>query len=502
MRWARTPGRLTHRLTCPASSEVNTRFPCASRYRLASASGVSTRWKSESGFVRRTMARLFGTDGVRGKAGEFPLDAPTVRRIGAALVRALRHGDAPIKFLSGRDTRESGAWIERELAYGIRSQGGTLTSSGVMPTPAVAYLTPRMGYTAGVVLSASHNPFEDNGIKVFSGAGEKFTETLEAQVEAVIADRSWSVPSGDAEALEPVDYRSEYIGHLRDILPADARKAAFRIAVDCANGATTTIAPRLFQELGFETRCIGCEPDGRNINLRCGSTSPELLASTVVTGGYDLGIAYDGDGDRAIFVDADGRIVDGDAVMLMCAKQMKAEGRLPGDAIVATVMSNIGLEIALRDAGIGLVRCAVGDKYVMEEMMRRDLALGGEQSGHIIFSDYLFTGDGLATSLNVLRTMAASGRSLADLASDLTTYPQVLMNLRVQQKVDLKTIPEVAAVIARVEQRLDGQGRLLVRYSGTEPLLRVMLEGRDEAEIRTLGQEIIDAVREHVGTAV
>jgi phosphoglucosamine mutase len=448
------------------------------------------------------MARLFGTDGVRGKAGEFPLDVPTVRRIGGALVRALRHGDTAVRFFAGRDTRESGAWIERELASGIRSQGGTLTSGGIIPTPAVAYLTPRMGYTAGVVISASHNPFEDNGIKVFSGAGEKFTERLEAQVEAVIADQSWSVPAGDAAAVEQVDYRAEYIGHLRDILPADARSARFRIAVDCANGATTTIAPRLFQELGFETRCIGCEPDGRNINLRCGSTAPELLAGTVVSGGYDLGIAYDGDGDRAIFVDAAGQVVDGDAVMLMCAKQMKAEGRLKGNAIVATVMSNIGLEIALRDAGIGLVRCAVGDKYVMEEMLRQGLSLGGEQSGHVIFSEYLFTGDGLATSLNVLRTMAAAGRTLADLASELTAYPQVLMNLRVHQRVDLKTIPAVAAVMADVESRLAGNGRLLVRYSGTEPLLRVMLEGRNEGEIRGWGQQIIDAVKEHVGAAV
>jgi phosphoglucosamine mutase len=448
------------------------------------------------------MARLFGTDGVRGKAGEYPLDVPTVRRIGAALARALRYDDTAVRFLAGRDTRESGSWIERELAYGISSQGGTLTGAGIIPTPAIAYLTPRMGYTAGVVISASHNPFEDNGIKVFSGAGEKFTETLEAHVESVIADQSWSVPAGDAVAVDQVDYRSEYIRHLRELLPPDARTAGFRIAVDCANGATTTIAPRLFQELGLETRCIGCEPDGRNINLRVGSTAPELLARTVVSGGYDLGIAYDGDGDRAIFVDAGGRIVDGDAVMLMCAKHMKAEGRLKGDAIVATVMSNIGLEIALRDAGMEMVRCAVGDKYVMEEMQRRGLSLGGEQSGHIIFSDYLFTGDGLATSLNVLRTMAATRRTLADLASELTTYPQVLMNLRVQQKVDLRGIPEIAAVIADVESRLAGHGRLLVRYSGTEPLLRVMLEGKDEAEIRRWGQQIIDAVKQHVGAAV
>ena len=448
------------------------------------------------------MGRLFGTDGVRGKAGEYPLDPATVRRLGAALARALGDGEGTVRFLAGRDTRESGGWIERELAFGIRSQAGALTSAGVIPTPAIAYLTPRIGYTAGVVISASHNPFEDNGIKVFSGAGEKFTETLERRVETIVADDSWTVPAGDAGPVEEVDYRSPYVDHLLEILPPLLRRKDLRVVIDCANGATTTVAPRLFDELGIAALCVGCEPDGRNINLRCGSTAPEVLAQTVVSGQYDLGIAYDGDGDRAILVDARGRVVDGDAVMLMCAKQMKADGRLKGDAIVATVMSNIGLEIALREAGIGLVRCQVGDKYVMEEMIRSGLVLGGEQSGHVIFSDYLFTGDGLATSLNVLRTMAVSGRSLADLASDLTSYPQVLMNLRVHQKVDLKTIPEIASVIERVEQRLAGQGRLLVRYSGTEPLLRVMLEGRDEAEIRKLGQDIIDAVREHVGAAV
>jgi phosphoglucosamine mutase len=448
------------------------------------------------------MGRLFGTDGVRGTAGQYPLAVPTIRRLGAALVRALQHGGNSVRFLAGRDTRESGSWIERELAFGIGSQGGTLTSAGVVPTPAIAYLTPRMGYTAGVVISASHNPFQDNGIKVFSGAGEKFTESLEQHVESIVADPSWHVPDGDAGEVPEVDHRPEYISHLLGILPPDRRMSGMRLAIDCANGATTTIAPRLFQDLGFDLRCIGCAPDGRNINLGCGSTAPALLATTVVAEGCRLGIAYDGDGDRAIFIDADGRIVDGDAVMLMCAKQMKAEGRLKGGAVVATVMSNIGLEIALREADIDIVRCAVGDKYVMEEMIRRDLSLGGEQSGHIIFSEYLFTGDGLATSLNVLRTMAATGRELSDLASEITTYPQVLLNLRVGRKVDLKTIPEVAKVMTAVESRLAGHGRLLVRYSGTEPLLRVMLEGRDEAEIRQWGQEIIDAVKEHVGTTV
>jgi phosphoglucosamine mutase len=273
-----------------------------------------------------------------------------------------------------------------------------------------------------------------------------------------------------------------------------------RIAIDCANGATTTIAAHLFRDLGFEVTAIGCSPDGRNINLHCGSTSPDLLARTVVDGKHRLGIAFDGDGDRAIFVDAGGRVVDGDAVIHMCARRMKAEGRLRGNGVVATVMSNIGLELALQAAGIDMVRCPVGDKYVMEEMMKRGLSLGGEQSGHIIFADYLFTGDGLATALHVLRTMAGEGRELAALASELTTYPQVLLNLRVREKVALETLPGVAGVIADVESRLAGGGRLLIRYSGTEPLLRVMLEGKDETEIRRWGQQIIDAVREQVGT--
>ena len=456
------------------------------------------------------MARLFGTDGVRGKAGQYPLDVSTIRRFGAALTRALRRDDESVRLLSGLDTRESGSWIERELAAGVRSQGGVLASAGVIPTPAIACLTPRMGYAAGVVISASHNPFDDNGIKVFSGTGEKFTQPLEEHVESIVADPSWSspevesatpgadaVPGVSPAAVERIDYRSEYISHLLRILQPDERHRSVRIVVDCAHGATTTVAPRLFEELGFDARCIGCEPDGRNINLRCGSTDPDLLARTVVEGGYRLGIAYDGDGDRVVFVGADGRIIDGDAVMLMCAMQMKAEGRLRGEAVVATVMSNIGLEIALRESGIDTVRCAVGDKHVMEEMTRRGLSLGGEQSGHVIFSEHLLTGDGMATSLNVLRTMAATGRELTDLSSDLTTYPQVLMNVLVERKVDLTTIPEVAAVLSSVESKLAGNGRLLVRYSGTEPLLRVMLEGRDEGEIRRWGQEIIDVVKEH-----
>jgi phosphoglucosamine mutase len=441
--------------------------------------------------------KLFGTDGIRGTAGSYPLDPPTVRRLGAALVRALRVGNP--KFLVGRDTRESGAWIEGELAHGASGEGASVTSVGVVPTPAVAYLTRTHGYDAGVVISASHNPFEDNGIKVFSGKGEKFTERVEREVEDIIADRSWEASEGEPAHVPHADLVGAYLDHLRAVLPGAHTLAGLTLAIDCANGATTTVAPQLFSSLGMQIEVVGDQPDGRNINLKCGSTHPELLARTVVDRGCRMGVAFDGDGDRAIFVDHKGQVVDGDAVLLMCGRQLQHEGRLGGNAIVATVMSNIGLELALRSLGIDLVRCAVGDKYVMEEMLARGLSLGGEQSGHIIFSDYLFTGDGLCTALNVLRTVALTGRTLADLASDLTAYPQVLLNVRVREKVELTSVPEVAEAIARVDARVAGQGRLLVRYSGTEPLLRVMLEGKHQDEIRLWAQEIVDVVKEHLG---
>jgi len=445
-------------------------------------------------------SRLFGTDGVRGVAGTYPLDRSTVRRLGAALVRALPHGTESPHLLVGRDTRESGAWIEAELAHGASGEGADVTSIGVVPTPGVAYLTRATPeYDAGVVISASHNPYQDNGIKVFSGKGEKFTETVEREVEAIVADTAWDAKGGDPGPVRRVDLVDAYLDHLKAVFPEVPRPWPFRLAVDCANGATTTVAPALLESIGVETIVIGNQPDGRNINLRCGSTHPEQLGALVVDRACQMGVAFDGDGDRAIFVDHRGRVVDGDAVLLMCGAQLQREGRLKGNAIVATVMSNIGLEIALKSLGIDLIRCPVGDKYVMEEMLKRDLSLGGEQSGHIIFSDYLFTGDGLCTALNVLRTIALTGRTLADLAGDLTTYPQVLLNVRVREKTNLDSVPQIAAAITRVESRVAGQGRLLVRYSGTEPLLRVMVEGRDQNEIRTWAQEIVDAVKEHLG---
>ena len=446
--------------------------------------------------------RLFGTDGVRGKAGEYPLDHETVARLGGSLVRAMQRSSGPgsrLRFVVGRDTRESGEWIERELARGVHSAGAEITSAGVIPTPAIAYVTRAMGFDAGLVISASHNPFEDNGIKVFSGGGEKFTEALEREVETIVHDRSWAV-EGTADA--PVDRTNvidAYITHARLALPEPGRLGRLTLAIDAANGATTTVAPKLFRDLGFDVHMLGAQPDGRNINLDSGSTHPEQLSRAVRRLGCRLGVAFDGDGDRAIFVDAEGRIVDGDAVLLMCARHWKAAGRLKGNAIVATVMSNIGLEIALRQSGIDLVRCAVGDKYVMEEMIKRDLAIGGEQSGHIIFAEHLFTGDGIVTALSVLRVMAESGRELADLASELVTYPQVLVNVRVREKQVLANVPSIAAAMERVETRLAGEGRLLVRYSGTEPLLRVMIEGKNQEQIQAWAAEIAGVVREHLG---
>jgi phosphoglucosamine mutase len=443
--------------------------------------------------------RLFGTDGVRGVAGTWPLDPPTVARIGAALVRATTPGDGAARIIVGRDTRESGEWIERELARGAAAQGAHVTSAGVVPTPAVAYLARALDFDLGVVLSASHNPYGDNGIKVFSGHGQKFGEEAERRVEAIVADASWSLAGARDAAVERDDFVAAYLAHARRQLPDPGPLAGARVALDLANGATTATAVRLFRDLGFDVVATGDRPDGRNINLGCGSTHPARLAAEVVSRQCRIGVAFDGDGDRAIFVDQLGHVVDGDAVLLMLGLHARACGQLPGDTVVATVMSNIGLEIALRDRGIALVRTPVGDKYVNEEMLRGGYALGGEQSGHVILAGHLPTGDGLATALAVLRVMAETGRELSDLAAALVTYPQTLVNVRVRQKTPVDEVPEVRAAIADVEAALAGRGRVLVRYSGTEPLLRVMIEGEDQATVQAWAEEIAEAVRQTLG---
>jgi phosphoglucosamine mutase len=442
--------------------------------------------------------RLFGTDGVRGVAGEWPLDPPTIARLGAAVVRT--HGGAA-KIILGRDTRESGEWIEREFARGATAAGAQVTSAGIMPTPGVAYLTGAQHFDFGVVLSASHNPFGDNGIKVFSGRGAKFSEDDERVVEAAMADPSWTVDPSASAHIERGDFAAPYLAHLTRLLPSPGAVAGARIGVDMANGATTSTAPALFASLGFDVVALGNEPDGRNINLACGSTHPARLAAAVVAQGCRLGIAFDGDGDRAIFVDHRGHVVDGDAVLLILALDLQRRGRLTGDTVVATVMSNIGLELALKDRGLRLIRTPVGDKYVMEAMLAGGYVVGGEQSGHVILASHLPTGDGMATALAILQVMGETGRELADLAADLKTYPQTLVNVRVRQKTPVDDVPEIKAAVSRVESALAGRGRVLVRYSGTEPLLRIMIEGEDQATVQAWAEEIADAVRGTLASA-
>jgi len=444
--------------------------------------------------------KLFGTDGIRGKAGNPPLDRDTVVRIGAAIVRGL-DGPRPTapRVLIGRDTRESGVTIEADLARGLTTEGAAVVSAGVIPTPGVAYLTRTEGFDAGIVISASHNPFDDNGIKVFSGRGKKLDEDFEGRIERLVAETPPIPDGGDVAIGSDPDLGRHYVGHLRQLLSSADTLAGSTIVVDCANGATAPIAPDLFRSLGFDVRALGDRPDGRNINLHCGSTHLDLLRDAVAESHARLGIAFDGDGDRALFIDRHGRTVDGDAVLLIAAEDLQRRGRLGGNAVVATVMSNIGLELALRARGIELVRAPVGDKYVMDEMLKRGLALGGEQSGHVILADHLFTGDGMATALTVLRIMDDTGRELDELAAALKTYPQVLVNVKVRERTDYMQIPAIAASIERVEARVKGQGRLLIRYSGTEPLLRIMLEGKDNDEIRAWATEIADVVRENLG---
>lgn len=440
---------------------------------------------------------MFGTDGVRGAPGRYPLDAETVSRLGAAATREL--GPIRPRLVIARDTRESGPAIEQQLARGVLAEHGTPISAGVLPTPAAAWLASTDDFDGAFVISASHNPFPDNGIKVVTGDGKKASSELEARITERVTDASWQPDLSSAPILESRDMVSAYAGFLRSVLPSDVRLGHMRVAIDCANGATSTVAPDLFRDLGLDVVVCHADPDGRNINQACGSTHPQSLVEVVRTEGCHLGLAFDGDGDRVILVDADGKIVDGDGMLFVCASHLKSEGRLPGDGIVATVMSNIGLEVALRGEGIEMHRCPVGDRSVWEAMERFGVALGGEQSGHIIFSDRLPTGDGLATALSVIRVMHATGRELADLGRGLAVFPQLLLNVEVRHKPDLSTEPALVELIDHAEQTLGQDGRVLVRYSGTEPILRVMIEGRDVEEVQRLATSIADCAKDRLG---
>src|SRR4051812_48940194 len=436
--------------------------------------------------------QLFGTDGIRGVAGEFPLTAESTFCIGRALAHDLLRVNAKARVVIGQDTRESSRWIADRVGSGLNFHGVEVHSAGVITTPGVAYLARSRKFDAGVVISASHNPWTDNGIKVFSGDGFKLPDAHELAIEqeifALLQSPTSSVPpDSSVSSSVPGDHalRSAYVTWLASTVTTDLSQ--LRLVVDCANGAATAEAPELFGACRLQPRFIHSAPDGKNINDGCGALHPGTVAKCIADGRFDLGITFDGDADRALFSDASGRVINGDAVLLVTARDMHARGVLPGATVVATTMSNMGLEIALRDSGIRMLRANVGDKYVLEEMMKTGATLGGEQSGHIIFRDgEATTGDGLLTALRLMDIMARSGHSLADLVADLKVFPQRIQNVRVREKIPLDRVPAVKSAIQAAQRELDGNGRVVVRYSGTEALARVMVEAESEAKMNEL----------------
>jgi phosphoglucosamine mutase len=442
--------------------------------------------------------KLFGTDGIRGVAGQPPLDPFTITALGLALADDLkRHDLAGLPVLLGMDTRESGPAIAAQLAASLSCGGIGTRFAGVITTPGIAYLTRTGEFSAGIMISASHNPFEDNGIKVFARTGFKLPDAEELAIEEEILRLVPAVAPGHAPELTPTYSSRPYLDYLRSTL--STLLSGRRIVLDCGNGGASALAPELFREAGAEVTAICDRPDGRNINLNCGALHLENVRAKVIETGADAGIAFDGDADRALLVSHTGRIVDGDAIMLIAGRRLQADGHLKGNVVVSTVMSNLGLEKALGRLGVEMVRTAVGDKYVLEEMLRRDAALGGEQSGHIIFREYATTGDGMLTALKVMETSVREGATLDELAADLTVYPQLLKNVRVKERRRMEEMPRVADEIRAVEEELNGSGRVLVRFSGTEPLLRVMVEGEERSRVEALTDRIVGAIHAELG---
>ena len=447
--------------------------------------------------------KLFGTDGVRGTANAHPMTGEVAMQIGRAIAHLFREETGRHRIVVGKDTRLSGYMLETAIASGICSMGADVMLVGPLPTPGISFITTSMRANAGVVISASHNPYYDNGIKIFSRDGFKLPDEKEQEIEQLISSRNLNklrpTASQVGRAHRIDDAVGRYVVFLKNTFPNDLSLEGLRIVLDCANGAAYRVAPTVLEELGAKVIAIGVDPDGQNINEGCGSLHPEVISRFVKEKGADMGIALDGDADRIIFVDKHGKEVDGDHILAICGLDMLSKDQLKKKTLVTTVMSNIGLERAMKKAGGKIVRTQVGDRYVVEEMIRGKYNLGGEQSGHTVFLDYNTTCDGMLTALQVLAIMRRKEKPLDELSGVMESLPQVLHNVKVNEKRDLSEIPEISTKITSIEKMLGRSGRTLIRYSGTEPLLRIMIEGEDEKKLHQWAQEIGDLVKKHIG---
>jgi phosphoglucosamine mutase len=447
------------------------------------------------------MRKLFGTDGIRAIAGEAPLDKRTIYAVGLALASKLAETSKHVRVIMGMDTRESGPWIAATLAAGLTAGGADVSSAGVITTPAIAFLARKHHFSAGVVISASHNPWRDNGIKIFAGDGYKLPDEIELGIEHEITRVLATNPTIPTEPPLPEihdSYRLEYVRFLLNAVP-DISLDNRSVVIDCANGAASSLAPQLFESLQGTVEVTHASPNGRNINEHCGALHPEIVAARVKVSGASMGFTFDGDADRVMFSDEYGNVVNGDAVLLLCARDLQARGLLADDLVVATTMSNMGLEAAFARSGIRMLRAPVGDKYVLEEMRNTGASLGGEQSGHILFPAKATTGDGLLTALLVLDVIHRSGKTLHQLISDLTNYPQIILNVKVREKLPLDSFPTIVSAIAEAEAELATTGRVVIRYSGTEALARVMIEAQSHEVMQHHADAIADAIRTELG---
>ncbi len=445
------------------------------------------------------MKKLFGTDGIRAVAGQSPLDYSSVYTLGKALISLLKEEELEPRVIIGRDTRESGEWLEQALFQGINEGQGEAVSAGIIPTSAVSFLTKKYSFSAGIVISASHNSYQDNGIKIFSSQGIKISDEWERKLENAITEASPYVKREKIKITPQSSLGQDYMDFLKSRFSHVSLKRRIKVVLDCSNGASSFLASQVLLDLGFEVIAIGNTPDGKNINDNCGSLYPQNLVQKVVESKADIGIAYDGDADRAIWVDEKGRILNGDHTLFVLSRFMKEKGSLKSNYVIATTMSNMGLEKAVEKLDLKLLRTQVGDKFVLEEMMKLKANLGGEQSGHTIFLDDCPTGDGILTSLKMLEVMAVSNLPLSKLVEDLEEFPQILVNVQIRKKIDLDKFPEIINAKEEVKKLLGDSGRLNVRYSGTEPVARIMVEGQDRGEIEKYANRMASVISKHLG---